>query len=278
MNEEEKLGTARKIFAPFFGFILALSFLTRFPVKPKYLEDDFVWKWSVAFYPVCGYLLGFCAVAPIFLSVYFFRSLFNLPLMIFSSFYYVAVLEWLTRMLHFDGFCDCCDAFSAIADKEKRLTIMKDPHVGSSAVCGGGLLIMGKLFALCWLVNFNFDKTSLPGMMQIVVYALAVPVFGRFAMLCLAAMGKYPRETGTGAKIVGKVPLFALLFALITLIPLLVYLPAYSFALCFFFVAFTIFYWKIKAASKIGGVTGDVLGACCETAELAAVFAFLISR
>jgi adenosylcobinamide-GDP ribazoletransferase len=197
--------------------------------------------------------------------------------MIFSNFYYVAVLEWLTRMLHFDGFCDCCDAFSAIAEKEKRLQIMKDPHVGSSAVCGGGLLIMGKLFALCWLTNFNFKTSSLPEMMQIVVFMLAIPVFGRFAMLCLAAIGRYPRKTGTGVKIVGKVPFFALIFALITLVPLLIYLPGYSFALCFFFVAFTIFYWKIKASLKIGGVTGDVLGACCETAELAAAFGFLIS-
>lgn len=276
MNQEKKLPSVKKIFAPFFGFILALSFLTRFPIKPKCLDDDFVWKWSVAFYPFCGYILGFFAVAPIFLVIYFFRSLYNLPLLLFSIFYYVAVLEWLTRMLHFDGFCDCCDAFTAVVSKERRLEIMKDPHVGSSALGGAVLLVTGKLFALCWLANIIYTITN-HNRMQIVIYMLAMPVFGRFAMLCLAAMGRYPRETGTGAKIVGKVPFFALIFALITLIPLLIYLPAYTFALCFFFVAFVIFYWKIKSSSKIGGVTGDVLGACCETAELAAAFGFLIS-
>jgi len=60
-------------------------------------------------------------------------------------------------------------------------------------------------------------------------------------------------------------------------LPLAIYLPPHAFALSFFFSAFVIFYWKIKSTSKIGGVTGDVLGACCETTELAVAFAFLIA-
>ena len=81
-----------------------------------------------------------------------------------TPFFYVAILYWMNRMLHLDGFCDCCDAFSAMtASKEKRLEIMKDPRVGSSAAGAAILLIAGKIFMMFVIIwqyvyigDFNF--------------------------------------------------------------------------------------------------------------------------
>ena len=39
-----------------------------------------------------------------------------------------------TGGIHLDGFCDVTDARASCADKEKRLQIMSDPHIGSFAV------------------------------------------------------------------------------------------------------------------------------------------------
>ncbi len=39
-----------------------------------------------------------------------------------------------TGGIHLDGFCDVNDARASYADKEKRLEIMSDPHIGSFAV------------------------------------------------------------------------------------------------------------------------------------------------
>lgn len=39
-----------------------------------------------------------------------------------------------TGGIHLDGFCDVCDARASYADREKRLEIMSDPHIGSFAV------------------------------------------------------------------------------------------------------------------------------------------------
>lgn len=53
--------------------------------------------------------------------------------MLFAS---VAVLlpVLITGGIHLDGFCDVTDARAACAEKEKRLQIMSDPHIGSFAV------------------------------------------------------------------------------------------------------------------------------------------------
>ena len=60
-----------------------------------------------------------------------------------------------TGGIHIDGFCDTTDAVSSYADKQKRLEIMKDPHIGSFAVIGlcSMLLLQFALFCMSFLVQ-----------------------------------------------------------------------------------------------------------------------------
>ena len=48
-----------------------------------------------------------------------------------------------TGGIHMDGFLDTMDAIHSYGDREKKLEILKDPHVGAFAVigCGGYLLL-----------------------------------------------------------------------------------------------------------------------------------------
>lgn len=259
---------------PFHGLSLAFGFLSRLPAaKGIDWSDRRVWGWSFAFYPLCGVALGLVASAPAII-------MWKLPaaesLMLLSVFYYLAVIEWATRFLHFDGFCDCCDAFSAMtASRERRLEIMKDPHVGSSAVGAAGLLLLGKALTLYLLmykgivILDNFPKT--------IAMLVSIPAAARLAMLCLAAIGRYPREKGTAAMVVGQVPFPALLLGVATVLPFPFLIGLRASALPFLLCAFAMMYWKIKADAKIGGVTGDVLGACVESCELAAAIGLLLA-
>ncbi len=259
---------------PFLGLSLAFSFLSRLPAaKAIDWSDKRIWGWSFAFYPLCGIALGVLASAPVMI-------MWKLPaaesLMLLSVFYYIAFIEWATRFLHFDGFCDCCDAFSAMgASKERRLEIMKDPHVGSSAVGAAGLLLLGKSLTVYLLmvkgivVLDNFPRT--------ILMLIAIPAAARLSMLCLAAIGSYPRKSGTAAMIIGKVPIPALLLGTVFVLPLPFLLGPRAAALPFLLCAFALLYWKIKADAKIGGVTGDVLGACSESCELAAAIGLLLA-
>ena len=46
-----------------------------------------------------------------------------------------AVMPWLvTGFMHLDGFMDCADAVLSFRDRERKLEILKDSHVGSFAV------------------------------------------------------------------------------------------------------------------------------------------------
>src|SRR5919106_2527759 len=50
----------------------------------------------------------------------------------------ITLIAWvaLTGGLHLDGLADCCDGLLASTTVERRLEIMKDPHMGAFGVIG----------------------------------------------------------------------------------------------------------------------------------------------
>lgn len=116
-----------------------------------------------------------------------------------------------TGGIHIDGFCDTTDAVSSYADRQKRLEIMKDPHIGSFAVIGlsGMLLLQFALFceirelltvavgyvlsrALSGLAAVTFRSARSEGALQNFVKpahrAVTVSVLSATILLCAAAM------------------------------------------------------------------------------------------
>ncbi len=278
-------------------FLLALSLLTRIPVKTG-VAGDLEWGRSSGYFPLCGYMLGFIATVPFMVLSFFGNNtqLANYAINILGAFFFVAVLAWLTKMFHIDGFCDACDAFTSTAStKEDRLRIMKDPHSGTAANAYLSLLFIGKMLAVYFVIIYgqvyaterflimhreqlNQHITLLKACRALAPlgFLMAIPVIARFAMLLLAATGRYPREKGTGAIIVGKVPYVFLILGFIWLIPFGFLVPLWNLALAVLLSWAVLLYWKIKAEKLLGGVTGDILGACCETAELAAAFGLIL--
>ncbi|MFA6567951.1 MAG: adenosylcobinamide-GDP ribazoletransferase [Victivallales bacterium] len=278
-------------------FILALSLLTRIPVKTG-VSGDLEWGRSSGYFPFCGYILGFIAALP-FMLLSFFGNNTQLAIYavnILGAFFFVAVLAWLTKMFHIDGFCDACDAFTSTAStKGDRLRIMKDPHSGTAANAYLSLLFIGKMLAVYFVIIYGqvyaterflmIYREQLSQHMTLLKacralaplgFLVAIPVIARFAMLFLAAIGRYPREAGTGAIIVGKVPVVFLVVGFIWLVPFGFLIPLINLALAVLLSWFVLMYWKVKAGRLLGGVTGDILGACCETAELAAAFGLIL--
>ena len=47
-----------------------------------------------------------------------------------------------TGGIHMDGFLDTCDALSSYGEREKKLEILKDPHVGAFGVIACGLYLL----------------------------------------------------------------------------------------------------------------------------------------
>ncbi|MFQ5538247.1 MAG: adenosylcobinamide-GDP ribazoletransferase [Gemmatimonadota bacterium] len=121
--------------APLKGFMLALGFLSVFPVGRAEPANE--GGGGTPFFPLVGALLG--AV----IALAFFLPLAPIPRAAVMVFLSVAV----TGGLHEDGWADVADAVFPEVDREWRLRILKDPRVGAHGVTATVLLLLARFAA-----------------------------------------------------------------------------------------------------------------------------------
>jgi len=231
---------------------LALGFLTRIPVGRLDNVSQSEWQWFVAGFPLCGYLLGALSFAIPALVLQRQPSAGGLHCFLLASLS-VALLAYLTRGLHLDGFADVCDALGGGFDRDSRLEILKDPHIGSFGVVAVGLLLLVKVAAAACLLESGR-----------ISHCIATVAAARLSLALLCAAGRYPRQKGTAASVVGNVAGPALTMAALFTAPCLLLPQMLAAALGMLFATLAV---KRMADRAFGGVTGDVLGACCELCE-----------
>lgn len=230
---------------------LAFSFLTRFPVgrRVEYGENDY--RNSYLFFPVVGLVIGILlalsAAALAFIGVREAAIAFVL----------LAVLVAVTGGLHIDGLADTADGFFARKDGEETLRIMKESCTGTFGVAAVVLVLVGKFAALWAILSTGVVSSIIPAL-----------VLSRWAMAVASYGSAYPREEGTGKAFVGTLTLQSYLISTAVAVAIAV-LFAGKGALVLIAIAAAIAL-VVKAVSyrKIGGVTGDVLGAVNEICEL----------
>ena len=107
-------------------FFMAWMMFLAIPCPSKKWDDSKKTQ-MLAAYPFIGLIVG-----GIWLGIYKLCSVLHLGLIGCAL---TAVLPWLlTGFMHLDGFMDCADAVLSFKDREKRIEILKDSHVGSFAV------------------------------------------------------------------------------------------------------------------------------------------------
>lgn len=236
-------------------FVQALSLLTILPVRLKQPPAPGDSGRAAAWYPVVGLLIGCIVAGTIWLTRHF------VPPLLASA---LTLTVWvsLSGGLHLDGLADCCDGLLNASSPQRRLEIMRDPHLGSFGVIGMGLILILKMAALVSL------PYGLPGLMGILLAASS----GRWLVL-LAGKQPLARPDGMGADFkLGLQPAALLWGALVPLtVAVLSGLEGWAALLAAHLVAAgTIF----LARRRIGGVTGDVFGALIELGELAVLLIF----
>ncbi len=229
---------------------LSLAFLTILPVNPGEVEDHDMAS-SVVFFPAAGLVIGALLAA---------LSWFGLALGLNSLALAVVVVggsAWLSRGLHLDGVADLCDGLGGSFESGRRLDIMKDSHIGAFGVVALVMVLLVKTAGLHALVGAP-ENLLLVGM---------VPATARFAMLVAAFKACYPRQTGTGHFVVGRVSLPRLCGAAIFLVPLMFLgWPGLGLLVA---CLLPVLWLRVAAQKAFGGVTGDVLGAVIEWSEAA---------
>lgn len=168
----------------------------------------------------------------------------------------------LTRGMHADGLADVADGFWGGRDRDAALRIMKDPTVGSF-----GALALGSILLLKWVALQRLLEYGQPG------WVVAGIVLARGVMVQLAVTMPYARSGGgTAEGFVGGAGRSHSIVsgAASVLLAALLLSPAHAeTVLAVAVAALSTLAVGLLSARKIGGVTGDVLGAACEVTEIA---------
>ncbi|MFZ5584884.1 MAG: adenosylcobinamide-GDP ribazoletransferase [Thermodesulfobacteriota bacterium] len=244
------------------AFLLALQFFTIASLRPDLSAGPEDLRRSRAWYGPVGVLLGLslAGVAWLLLGL--------LPPLALAGF--ITVL-WgvFTRFLHLDGVADTADALIHIASRERALEIMKDSRVGSFGVCAVAAVLLVKFAALASLAGSG-GSTSLEGGRLLAALALT-PGLARALAGLMAALLPPARREGLGAAVTGAGGLGPELTsaALALMVAGLAAGRAGLMAALGVILVGVVQGWWCRR--RLGGVTGDTLGASIESAEVAAL-------
>ncbi|KIC43426.1 cobalamin biosynthesis protein CobS [Ruegeria sp. ANG-R] len=229
---------------------VALVLLTRLPL-PKLPEASFARQARAAWaFPLAGLIVGALACGVAWIAIWV-----QLPTFAAASLL-VATLIIVTGAMHEDGLADTVDGLWGGFSAERRLEIMKDSHIGTYGVLALLLSQLLRIAAIATLLG--------AGMLTGV---LAACVFSRALMPALMTLLPNARQTGLSHS-VGAPPLPTVLAGLVLAALLsLVLLGSLAFApMLFAMIAGGIVARIAKA--KIGGQTGDILGATQQVGEI----------
>ncbi len=250
------------------SFYLAFTFLTRLPLPfSKYIvySEENMAK-STAFYPLIGLFYGIVSYL-----IYTGAQAVLLPADT-TSIIITAVPYIINRFFHIDGLLDSLDGMLSDRSQEERLKIMKDSRTGTFAFAGGFLFLSARI-----ALTEEILKTHMA-----VILLLLIPVLSRTFLTVSAYFGTYPRSAGLGKTIIGKIKLFTVITAFIlylVITGLICFFIKINIIFLFFMVicsAAWMVIFQFYCYKKIGGITGDTLGAMCETTELTGLICGLL--
>lgn len=232
-------------------FRLAGAFLTIFPTaRDLAMEPERLGR-SMAFFPGVGLVLGLGLVVVNWVLTPLIPGAVLDCLLIL-------ILIAVTGALHLDGIADLVDGLAGGKDREGVLRIMKDSRVGAIGVVGLVMVLLLKYLSL-----YHVPPAVKSGAL------IFMPAAGRWMQVLLAVLCPYVRsEGGTGGAFVDHAGERELILATATvLLAALVLFGLKGIALVLLLgIAGTVL-WRYFD-HRLGGVTGDVLGAATEVTEV----------
>ena len=233
--------------------LAAIAFLTRIPIRGRF--DAAEVGRAALFFPLVGAGIGLLQLGVLRLLKPHLPSRAAAVLV-------VALSAFLTRGLHLDGLADFADGLGGGATREAALRIMRDPAVGAFGVIALVLVLALKIAAV--------DALASPPALVL------APALARWTAVPLGFFLPDARESaGLGSAMTAGAGRFELAGATVLAIALSLLFP-WKLALFSWTAALlaSLFVGTI-ARRRLGGMTGDVLGANVELAEAAALTAAL---
>ncbi len=235
-------------------------FYTCIPVGSKIGFSSEMLNKSTRYFPFIGVIVGGIG------AVIFWLSSFILPFQVAIALSMTFTI-FITKAFHEDGFADFCDGFGGGYTSDRILEIMKDSRIGTYGAVGLVMLLLTKFMSLSSLKALEIPLIIICG-----------HSFSRLLPVCMIYTSIYVRKDALSkSKAIGKKGsvislLTATFFGLIPLI----FLPWQAIAIIAVLSVFLFIIFRWYAKRKIGGYTGDVLGALQQLTEVTFYLGFLI--
>ena len=230
----------------------SLGFLTRLPINKRWYDRAYLPSDDAASFPIAGFLIGLWGAA--FFAIAIFLNLGNLAAAIIS----IIAIIFITGALHEDGLSDTFDGFFAPKNRDQRLDIMKDSRIGVFGALSLILSIGLKIALLNNLIN-NY------GIAYAIIALIGAETLSRSAMIWLWYYLPFARKNGVA--VAAGYPSFKAMskgLFIGTILVFLLVIPSFglpSFLASSVLTALAAFLFMRLCRAKIGGITGDCLGA-----------------
>jgi cobalamin 5'-phosphate synthase/cobalamin synthase len=227
------------------SLLASIAFCTRIPIRVEFSAADI--GRAASWFPVVGALLGLVSLALA-------RGLTPILPPMVVAILILAVEALITGALHHDGLADAADGLGGGKSREDCLRIMRDHAIGSYGATALILLFGLKAAAISALIAA--DSSTL--------YLVLAPVLGRWNVVLLSRWLPYARPSEAVSRHVGTPE-----FVLATVLFAAIVFPfgRWHGAECWGAAALSAALFGWFCLRKIGGVTGDTLGASEQIGE-----------
>lgn len=256
---------------------LALGTLTRIPVTPPDSVNRIVAAYAMSIAPVIGLLLALLVGIPMLALALVAGAADNLLTSLLIAALAIAFLAWLSRALHLDGLADTADALGSGRPANEALEIARKSDIGPFGVVVIVFTMLLQVIALA--IAFNAGQGFL---------ALVIACLGSRVAITAACTRGVPaaRPDGLGALVASCVkPLVTVIWVVVAVLVaggLGIVETGRALAPTIAMIAglLTALVVVVLARRRLGGITGDVLGAVVELSMVAilVVFALTLSR
>ena len=237
--------------------LTAVMFLTRIHVPPwvSHAPDDLAR--STGYFPLVGVVVGMIGAAAGLLGLYWWNP-------VIAAVAAVAATVRITGAFHEDALADACDGFGGGRTAEQVLTIMKDGRIGSYGAIGLLLVTVMRISALTVIAGHSTR--------MFVAALIAGHTLGRWSSLPMIAGLRYVSDADTSKSkplaasvtparlVAGSATALGVLILLFGDVRVIAVLLALAISVTFILAR----YFR----KRIGGMTGDWLGAANQAVEM----------
>lgn len=235
-------------------FLLALQFLTIITLIPNLKADGTMLSKSSAYFPIIGLIIGILT------------AVFDWTISDIFPNYITGILDviWLVilqRGLHLDGLGDTFDGIIGGHTPERSLEIMKDSRCGAFAIVSITLVLLLKagLFTSLTFANNNEGW-------RFIILALCL---SRWGIHFMGFLSRYAREQGgLGSYFTGNKVKNTLWLSTVSAMAVAFFVLNFKGILILLCLALWTWFFAGYFRRKLGGITGDVMGAYNEITEV----------